>query len=206
MRVEMARVAIPPKIPMNIAASVFATAKSNPRVATVTENITGSVTGDDNQNAITGASGTPDANNPDMSGKTVTPQTGITAPTIDAISMDLNLFPLNASRIRLPAPLAFIHAEIRIPGMTRGDIFIMLINTNDNVETNISDQKVAANIQLITLRLSHLLLFNDVKFIDLTSLFITCSPQKNIAMDDGIEVSFNKLNNIHIRYEYFKYL
>ncbi|GFE52035.1 hypothetical protein So717_37880 [Roseobacter cerasinus] len=56
----------------------------------------GSVIGEDSQNAMIGASGTPAASNPAIKGNTVTPQTGVMAPISDAATTVRSVLPSNA--------------------------------------------------------------------------------------------------------------
>ena len=107
-------------------------ANSSPRVAAVTASMAGSVMGDDSQKAITGASGTPAASSPAISGRTVTPQTGVTAPIAEANRMTFSMCPANMRAMPSPAPLAMIQAASRIPGITMGATETRLSATNAN--------------------------------------------------------------------------
>ena len=67
-----------------------------------------------------GASGTPAARSPAISGRTVTPQTGVTAPISEAAITARRVRPSNARAMWLSAPLAMIQAARRMPGRTMG--------------------------------------------------------------------------------------
>lgn len=95
--------------------TVFPMAKAGPRMAHVTANIAGSVTGEESQNAMMGASGTPAARNPVISGSTVTPQTGVTEPIADATTIVEAGRPSNHFAVTAPAPLAATHADRTSP-------------------------------------------------------------------------------------------
>jgi hypothetical protein len=96
----------------------------------------GSVTGDDSQNAITGANGTPDASRPVINGNTVIPQTGVIAPIVEASKIDFHGVPSSACLMRPPAPLALTHADTIIPGTTSGTTSIIPLTTNIKVSKN----------------------------------------------------------------------
>ena len=113
-------VTAPPNMPKPIAASILPIANDQPSVATVADRSAGPVIGDDSQNAITGASGTPPANNPAISGRTVTPQTGSSAPTTEDARTVQAVLPLNTAATWPPAPLAMIQAVSTTPGITMG--------------------------------------------------------------------------------------
>jgi hypothetical protein len=100
-----AAVPVPAIIPSAKAATIFPMAKAGPRMAHVTANIAGSVTGDESQNAMTGASGTPAARNPVIR-STVTPHTGVIAPIAEAITIVEAGRPSNHFAATAPAPLA----------------------------------------------------------------------------------------------------
>ena len=105
----------------------------------------GSVTGDDNQNAMAGATMPTEmaARRPAINGNTVTPQTGVSAPIVDASKTARSGTPSKASRIPAPAPLALTQAEIRIPGTTRGDTSSIAPETNPSVAANRSGHSKA---------------------------------------------------------------
>ena len=119
------------------------TAKPAPRVAAVVASMAGSVTGEDSQNAMTGANGTPEASRPAIRGRTVTPQTGVTAPTAEATTTVRTTLPSNASAIRPPAPLAMTQADRIMPGMTRGATSISPQTTNSIVDRRPSGNQTA---------------------------------------------------------------
>ena len=77
--------------------------------------IVGPVIGEESQNAMMGASGTPDARNPVVRGNTVTPHTGVTAPIPEAITTVAKGRPLNHRAAMVAAPLAATHAEMNSP-------------------------------------------------------------------------------------------
>lgn len=108
-------VTAPEKTPSAKAANIFPMANPGPRSAHVAMSIVGPVTGEESQNAIMGASGTPDARNPVVSGNTVTPHTGVTVPMPDAITTVATGRPLNHRAVMVAAPLAATHAERTSP-------------------------------------------------------------------------------------------
>ena len=120
----------PPNRPNPKAASVLPIAKLRPRVAAVVASIAGSVTGEDSQNAMIGASGTPAASNPAIKGSTVTPHTGVMAPKSDAANTVRSVLPSNAPAMWASAPLAMIQAARTMPGMTIGATTIRPHMTN----------------------------------------------------------------------------
>ncbi len=75
----------PATTPIPNAATVLAIANGTPRMLAVMRSIAGSVTGDDSQNAMTGASGSPRRRSAAISGSTPSPQTGVRAPAALAI-------------------------------------------------------------------------------------------------------------------------
>lgn len=108
-------VTTPEKIPSPKAAIIFPMANPGPSSAHVAMSIVGPVTGEESQNAMMGASGTPDARNPVVSGNTVTPHTGVTVPMPDAITTVATGRPLNHRAVMAAAPLAATHAERTSP-------------------------------------------------------------------------------------------
>ena len=133
----------------------------------------GSVTGDDSQNAITGANGTPEASRPVINGNTVIPQTGVIAPIVEASRIAFNGLPSNACLIRLPAPLAFTHADTIIPGTTSGATSIIPLTTNENVSKNLLGQKAAAIKQIKAPEMLHLCFFQKPEALVSPGLFMT---------------------------------
>ncbi len=69
-------------------------------------NIDGSISGEDSQNAITAASGTPDASRAAITGMTPHEQNGDSAPIRLANTTIAAAFPAKARAIRFSAPLA----------------------------------------------------------------------------------------------------
>ena len=92
---------------MPIAVIVFAIAKLMLIPAAVNMNISGSMMGDDTQNAITGAKGTPDASIPAITGITPQEQNGESAPANETAKMAAVVLPEKARAINWSAPLAF---------------------------------------------------------------------------------------------------
>ena len=122
---------------------IFPMAKAGPRTAHVTANIAGSVTGEESQNAMMGASGTPAASNPVINGSTVTPQTGVTAPIADAITIVEAGRPWNHFAVTAPAPLAATHADRISPIAIVGATSTKLSSTNRRVSWAFSGHEIA---------------------------------------------------------------
>jgi hypothetical protein len=91
------------------------------------------VTGEDSQNAIIGANGTPDARSPVMSGRMVTPQTGVIVPTTEAITIIVVGRPSNRFAVTFPAPLAATQADSRSPPPINGATAMKLSTTNQRI-------------------------------------------------------------------------
>src|SRR5690606_28162791 len=101
-------------------ATVLPMAKPGPSTAQVAANIPGSVTGDDSQKAITGARGTPAASSPVISGRTVTPQTGVTAPIAEARAIIATGRLWKERAVTVAAPLAVTQADSSSPNPIMG--------------------------------------------------------------------------------------
>ena len=78
----------PPIKPMPIAAISLAMVNSSPITLLINKNIDGLIKGEDSQNAMTGAKGTPAANKAAMIGITPQEQKGAVAPNAAAKTMD----------------------------------------------------------------------------------------------------------------------
>jgi hypothetical protein len=146
-----AAVPVPAMIPRAKAATIFPMAKAVPRTAHVTANIAGSVTGEESQNAMMGASGTPAARNPVINGSTVTPQTGVTEPIADAITMVEAGRPSNHLAVTAPARLAATHAERTSATAIVVATSTKLPSTKRNVSDVFSGQETAtAAVTIVT--------------------------------------------------------
>jgi hypothetical protein len=113
-RVVSTWVAKPPNRPIEMAASVLATAKCSPSTPEVRTNIAGSMTGEASQNAMTGPSGTPMASSAAISGMTPQEQNGDSAPNAAASTIMVTGRPVKALAIRLSAPAALAAAASAI--------------------------------------------------------------------------------------------
>src|SRR5690606_8237474 len=100
--------------------------------------------GEESQNAMMGASGTPAARNPVINGSTVTPQTGVIEPIADAITIVEAGRPSNHLAVTAPAPLAATHAARRSPTAIIGPTSMKLSSTNRRVSWAFSGQERAA--------------------------------------------------------------
>ena len=92
---------------MPLAAIVLATAKLRLIPAAVRINISGSIIGDETQNAMTGARGTPLASIAAINGITPQGQDGDSAPAKDAAKIVITGLPEKARAISPSAPVAF---------------------------------------------------------------------------------------------------
>ena len=104
------------------------------------------MTGEESQNAMMGASGTPAIRNPVISGSTVTPQTGVTEPIADAITIVEAGRPSNHFAVTAPAPLAATHADRTGPIAIVGATSTKLSSTNRKVSWALSGQEIATAI------------------------------------------------------------
>jgi hypothetical protein len=100
----------PASIPIPTAEIIFATAKLMPRAPAAMKNCVGSISGDEIQNAITGASGTPAPRRPATSGMTPQEQNGRSAPINDAVMTIPLCRPRKTFVARESAPVAFANA------------------------------------------------------------------------------------------------
>ncbi len=96
----------PPSRPRKTAAAVFATANSRLRPAAVTTNMSGAISGDDSQKAMTGGSGMPMASSAAISGITPHEQNGDSAPNSAAATTIAAARPRNARAMRRSAAAA----------------------------------------------------------------------------------------------------
>ena len=112
----------PASIPIPTADIIFATAKPVPRVPAAMKNCVGSINGDEIQNAITGANGTPAPSSPATSGMTPHEQKGSNAPMSDAVTTIPPCRPRKARAASESAPVAFASAATITEPASHGPI------------------------------------------------------------------------------------
>ena len=98
------------------------TVKGSPNTAVINRNICGSIRGDEIQNAITGANGTPAANRPAMIGTTPQEQNGENAPKMEARKIAVMGRLLNTRAICWSRPVALVQAAARTDSKKNGAI------------------------------------------------------------------------------------
>jgi len=112
----------PAMTPIPMAAKVFASVISAPSTPQVRTIISGSITGDAKQKAITGASGTPARNNAAINGTTPQEQKGDSAPKRAPVMIAVSCLPERARAIVLSAPVALMKAAIITLAMMKGPV------------------------------------------------------------------------------------
>ena len=120
----------PPKRPSPKAAKVLPNVKCSPSWAELRMNISGSINGDDNQNAMTGAKGTPALKSPAMMGMTPHEQKGERVPNAAAAAIIFAELPENTRAISFSDPLAFAAAAMATERPRKGEICISDQPTN----------------------------------------------------------------------------
>ena len=105
---------------MPTAANVLATANPTPRLPAITKNCVGSINGEAIQKAMTGASGTPAAKRPAMSGITPHEQKGVRPPTTAAMGITQPSRPSKARATIASVPLALAAAANRTESANHG--------------------------------------------------------------------------------------
>jgi hypothetical protein len=112
----------PLSIPMPTAEIILVTAKPIPSVPAARMNCVGSISGEEIQNAMTGANGTPAPRRPATSGITPQEQNGRSAPISEATTIIRLWRPLKARAARASAPVAFAAAAMNTEPASQGPI------------------------------------------------------------------------------------
>ncbi|WP_208860083.1 hypothetical protein [Pseudovibrio ascidiaceicola] len=133
-----------------------------------------------------------------MSGKTVTPHTGVTAPINEAAIMVFSRLPLKTSAMWRLAPLALTHAAMSMPGITRGETLSRLIATNTRVSLAWIGKAIASATMSMSAMEIRIFVFEIVRARALSLAmehpFLSCRQGSNLK-------EFKETNSFKFRYQ-----